>query len=149
MQPASKNQLNRQKQRAKSVVWAELLFVFLPLIVMAMILSYKENLSKILLIPEWSFATAVLTGQAIVKFVAGLVHREKKPPWQKVVLPLSILIVMILVPSLILLALILLSEEPPKSLIVGQFILFFLSVIVSLTFGGLGEEYHEEVSQKS
>ena len=49
---------------------SELLFVFLPFIVIAITLAHQGELGSILSIPEWSIVTAVITGQAIVKFAS-------------------------------------------------------------------------------
>lgn len=114
--------------RAALSATTELLFVILPFIVIAITLAHRDQFRTIVALPEWSIVSAVITGQAIVKFASmgfgRKVHREG------VTLMLSALLVCLLVPVLIILAIALTSDKMSTSLEVSQGILFLLSSCV-------------------
>lgn len=107
---------------------SELLFVFLPFIVIAITLAHQGELGSILSIPEWSIVTAVITGQAIVKFASFGIGRTAVHK-QNIVLILSILLVCLLVPILVILAIVLTSSKISITLKATQAVFFGLGII--------------------
>ena len=83
---------------------AELFFVLLPFIVLAIVFVYENSLSEIIYISEWSFAASILLGQALIKFVIRMMEisgkRRRKPNLDKVTAFISGFIVLLFVPSL-------------------------------------------------
>lgn len=138
--------------RAFSMLGAELLFILLPFVVTGIIFSSKGDFSKLLYIPEWSLAASVLIGQAMVKFISGILANRTSysASWERVALAISFLIVVCLVPALIVLSLILVAATPSNGLALLQVLLFILGIIVFFTFGGGGETLmrHKEGSGK-
>ncbi|HZS45220.1 MAG TPA: hypothetical protein VFC63_08980 [Blastocatellia bacterium] len=127
-----------------SILIAEMLFVILPLLVTGIVLEYKGQFHTLLDSSEWSFATAILFGQALTKFVSGLVSGKIRLEWQRVILLFTVLIVLGLVPSLMVLTLVLVSESTGlgamgQGLRLTQMLLFVLGLGGYIVFGGLGE----------
>lgn len=120
-------------------LWAELLFTFLPFLITFIVLFYQGEILGLLFIPEWSLASAILSGQSIVKFIQSLLKYGKELNLGIVAFIISTLIVILLAPSLIVLSLILISSEPVWWLAIAQIIFFSLSLISFLILGHAGE----------
>src|SRR5947207_3088932 len=93
---------------------AEILFVVLPLLVIAIVFVSRAHAGSIWLSVEWSFAASVLLGQAVVKLIRALVERGGFHG-ERVGLIAAVILVLGLVPSLVVLSLILLREPDPPS----------------------------------
>lgn len=121
-------------------VTGELLFVLLPLIVIAIIrVNAGSSMRELLSVPEWSFGTAVLMGQALVKLVSGVAAQQPTARWQLVALIVSAMVVLGLVPSLIVLSLMLTIASPGGALVGLQIALFLSGVVVFCVIGALGQ----------
>src|SRR6266852_7193375 len=79
----------------------EALFAVLPLGVVAIVLRH-EPIWSILGSPEWSFAAAILAGQALVKFVHGIARAPGGDP-NRVGFAVALIIVLAVAPCLIVL----------------------------------------------
>jgi hypothetical protein len=124
---------------ALSGTLAELLFVALPLIVLSVVGVLRNKMVwEIVSNPEWSFAAAILFGQAAVRFVSGAA-RHGAENWQRVVLAISLILVVGLVPSLVVMTLVLLSEAPAVALVWSQMGFFAAGAIAFLAFGSAGD----------
>jgi len=119
---------------AIGVFVTEILFVMVPVIVLAMIHLYKGAGQNIWSIPEWSFIAAVLFGQAIPRmfYVLDEAGRPFNPKTTSAVA--AIVIVLGLIPSLLILIFLALSDNPSRWLIFGQLIMFILSILTLLIF---------------
>ncbi len=111
----------------------EWLFAMLPIIVIMIVMAHLEKLSLMAHSPEWSFGAAVLAGQTIARFVAGI-HYAGKISLDRVLLGISVIIVGIVVPANIILVLVILSIESESRhvsdlLSVMQILLFCISSI--------------------
>lgn len=121
-------------------VIAELLFVILPFIVLTIVVAYRsQGVIHLLTVPDWSLGAAVLIGQSIVKLVAGVTADGRQRPWERTALLVSVLIVLLLVPSLVVLALMQIAENPPTWMVVLQLLLFFAGAVTFLMFGTVGQ----------
>lgn len=141
----NKDNTNRKSSKSvNSVIWGEFLFVILPLLVTSMVFKFQGNFLNVFALPEWSFASAIMAGQAIIRFVSGLVSVSEKIEWRRVILPLSLLITCVLTPSLVILSLLLVSKNPSNSLITTQLVLFFIASITYLSYAGYGEELFQK-----
>ena len=131
------------------VLLTELLFIFLPLVVLLIVSTLATNeFVKIFSKTEWAFVTAILFGQSIVKLVGGLLSSHENVHWPRPVLVIAGIIVIGLVPSLIIMTLIAISPEPSLSLIFTQLVLFIFSVICFIVFGGVGQSYFMKSEKK-
>ncbi len=121
----------------------ELIFAILPLLVLTLVFIYLgKDVPSVLGSPEWSFGAAVLFGQAIVRFVSGMI-RSGRADTEMVALFVSVLLVLGLVPSLAVLALVLHAHEGPSHLVptwlvITQIVQFAGGIVVYLWFGGMG-----------
>ncbi len=117
---------------------AELMFALLPLLVITIVMIFKEQGGRAFASPEWSFGSAILCGQALVKFVAGL-SKVGKPSWQRVSFAVAALFVFGVVPALIVLALMIVAgEHAPMWLVRVQVVIFVISMIEFFVFGTVG-----------
>ena len=135
-----------EKERNEwNIMWSiisELLFILLPLIVITIVMLHKGNdFWKILSSVEWSFATAILFGHAVVKLVSGST-KSNNWMWERVALAVATIVVILLVPSLIILVLILSSDNPTTGLVWSQIVLFVIGCFVFIFVGGAG---HSEI----
>jgi hypothetical protein len=123
---------------------AEVAFAVLPLLVVLMVLVYTTRPCEFLSSPEWSFGAAILFGQGLVKFVAGLARIGAAAPGP-VALVVTLVVLLGLVPSLLVLTMTLNSAETKDHveswLRISQVALFLLSAPTYLLLGTLGEEW--------
>lgn len=119
---------------ARIILLSEYLFVFLPFIVIAIVKIYNSKIDEFLHAPDWSFASSILFGQLLVKFVAGSVIREGVQ-WQRIVLIISMIFVLGLVPSLIVLVLMLIDNGQSQFLVTMQ-LLFFVTATIAYFYLG-------------
>jgi cytochrome c oxidase subunit IV len=125
-------------------VFADILFILLPLLVIALVSIHKcSTLWNFLSSPEISFAAAIMIGQTIVKFVSG-VSVYGANIWERIAVMVAAMIVIFLVPTLIVLALIMTSVAPAPWLVWTQLIYFILSVLLFATLGSIGSSLIKE-----
>ncbi|MEA2337747.1 MAG: hypothetical protein QOE82_1754 [Thermoanaerobaculia bacterium] len=114
------------------VVASELLFIALPLVVISIVeFHHNGGWTALFNSSEWSFAAAVLFGQAVVKMIsvaAGGAIKERATFFG------ALTMVFGLVPSLVVLALILIDKTPTTGLRFAQIALFLLGVLVYTWF---------------
>jgi len=120
-------------------ILSELLFVLLPLLVLLIVFIHTgKGLWNLMASPELSFASAILMGQTIVKFVSGTSIAGTRS-WERIAFTVSIIIVLGLVPSLIILSLVLTTTNVSSGLVWAQVAFFIISVLVFIALGGAGQ----------
>ena len=125
------------------LVAAELAFLLGPFVVIGFAYFYKGDLHDVLYTPYWSIASAVLIGQALVRFIVRMLQSNAHDPsiaWERVTLVFSLLIVLVLIPSLVVLLLVLISTQPSTYLAVAQLILFVLAFSLYLVLGWISQD---------
>lgn len=122
---------------------AEWLFAILPLIVLTIVMAHLGRLSTVLESAEWSFGASVLTGQSVVRFVAGAL-KARKLALPRVLLVISAVFVLVVVPSNTILALVVAGEanrEPVSSLMAttqaGLFVIASVLFVLVAAFAHL------------
>lgn len=130
------------KSKAKASIFAEALFVFLPLIVMGIVFLIKGCFLDIFSEAEWSFAAAVLSGQTIVR-LSGIVASRGPAEGNYLSLLLASIIVLILVPSLIVLVFVLITDPVPARLAAAQIVLFVVALAAFFFLGLVGDVIRE------
>jgi hypothetical protein len=128
---------------ARIILLSEYLFVFLPFIVIAIVKIYSSQLDEFLKAPDWSFASSILFGQLLVKFVAGSIIREKVQ-WQRITLIISMIFVLGLVPSLVVLALMLIDNGQSQFLVVMQLTFFIIATVAYFLLGSTAQSMMEK-----
>jgi hypothetical protein len=107
---SSRNGSRNKGGLALSSASAELLFVVLPFIVIGIALAHEGLFRTIVFIPEWSIVSAVIVGQAIVRFASVGIGRANIKR-ENSVLVLAALLVCLLAPILTVLAIVLTSPN--------------------------------------
>src|SRR5262245_12251938 len=127
-------------------VFAELLFVLLPFVVTAIVFAYKGQASKLLSMSEWSIAASVLIGQALVRVTSAVVSITVSKTkirykyiggWEAIAFLMSLIIVLLLVPSLLVLSFVMMSENVSTKLIILQRTLFIIGLVLYFGFGSI------------
>jgi hypothetical protein len=123
---------------------AEVAFAVLPLLVVLMVLIHSRRSAHLFASPEWSFGTAILFGQALMKFISGLA-RGGEAATGPVRLIVALVVVFGLAPSLMVLTMTLQSSEaqidPAIWLQIAQVLLFLAAAIMYLLLGTIGEAW--------
>jgi len=121
-------------------IGSELLFIILPLVVVPLVVYRKQQpVMQISSSPEWTFAAAILFGQAAVKMIS--VAAAGAIPERASALAAAAIVVG-LVPSLTVLTFVLLDEKSSMALRVPQIFLFVLAVVVYVLFAASAEYEH-------
>jgi hypothetical protein len=121
-----------------SLLVSEVLFIILPLIVLAIVLTYQRKSFELFHTPEWSFISTIIFGQILLKIIAAALS-SKDFQWQRIVFTAAFLIVLGIVPSLLILTLVLVSDTPSNTLAIAQLVLCFVSIILFFLLGGAGQ----------
>ena len=146
MMPISKRTEHIYTRSVFPSILAELLFVLLPLLVIALItLEGGTSTREILGAREWSIGTSVLFGQGLVKFAAGIAIEKTPARKDVIVLVVSGVVVLGLAPALVVLSLVVMTAQPGTLLIITQLLLFLLAVIAFCVLGSLGHELQAPV----
>ena len=117
----------------------EMLFIVLPLIVLAIVFSFRGHGGDVLSSVEWSFGASILFGQSIVKLIRSMAEKGGFHAGRVTLLAAGVL-VLGLVPSLVVLSMFLVQEPtPPTTLMVAaQGVLFVLSFFCFLVCAMVG-----------
>ena len=131
---------------------SELLFTLLPFVAALLVHAHKGNVGSIFSKSEWAMASAVLSGQAIVKFVVAFVDNVSEGNRLSrgaLALIVAAMIVFLLSTSLICLALIEVSSGESKAvpvwLIALQIALFFISAFSFFILGGIKKSLAQRI----
>ncbi len=112
-----------------------------------MALVHANRPYKFFATPEWSFGTAILFGQALVKFISGVAHGGRAAAGA-VALAVALVVVFGLVPSLFVLSIILETVEANKSVQLWlqylQVILFIVAASTYVVLGAVGESWYKK-----
>ena len=130
---------NREKERERSrlIVYGEVAFFILPFFIILVVAHRKNDLDLILHSPDWSLGSMMVVGQALVRFVAGLIKDSGKKSWEASYLWIIALLFLVL---FFLTNYILQLGEPPKPIgSLFQVCFFFISIVIYLIFGGIGQ----------
>lgn len=134
------------------VVVTEALFILLPFVVIAIVLSSRGQLSRFAYRPEWAIAAAILSGLSLVRFAAGLLQgnvANSGLSWERVMLIFSLVVVFAFVPSLLVLSLVLVSGAASQYVALAQIGLFVLALFLFVALGWLGQQFLEDARTTS
>lgn len=126
--------------RAFLAVGAEVVLSLVPIIVLVLVVVVMRPTQHATLFaePEWSFISAVLFAQAIVRFVAGASSLPTGSRWESVIFAVALLFTFGVVPSLAILIFVLLTHEPPTWLQWLQIVFFLLAIACFWIMGTVG-----------
>lgn len=112
---------------------AEWIFAMLPLVVVSIVMANLGKLSEIYTSPEWAFGAAILSAQALYRFVGG-VARARKISLERMLLGVALLLVAVVGPANMILVLVVMSEMKdhavPHGLAVAQSVFFWVTSIL-------------------
>jgi hypothetical protein len=130
----------------------ELLFVLVPLLVLMFVLRANHYpWSRVFASEEWSFASVILMGQAVAKYVIRSIGHPAVQR-DRAGLVVAALIVLGLIPSVTILMIVLDSypKEPSDTLVGMQLFGFAAAVTCFMWFGTLvGAAYHQRSAPRA
>lgn len=120
---------------------AEWIFAVLPLVVISIVMASLGKLHTIGESPEWAFGAAILSAQALYRFVGG-VARARKISLDRMLLGVALLLVGVVGPANVLLVLVVVAEmrdkAVPHGLALAQAILFWLASLLFVVLAAAG-----------
>lgn len=135
---------NKVYSNARITLLSEYLFILLPFIVIGMVKLYKSSLGDFFAAADWSFASAILFGQAIVKIVsAGVINKNSTSP--RIVLIVTLLFIIGVTPCLVLIAIILLNDANSIYIMLTQVILYIIATSMFFWIGSAAHVMIDEV----
>lgn len=137
--------MNKAESNAKLIIFIELLFSILPLIIISILhIALNKPLKEIFYSTDISFVSVTVFGQTVIRFMSGIAKSQTKKNWQKIAFISSLLFILGVVPSIIYLILIYLNVLSSKIVYFLQLIWFFLSVVCYWVIGTIGQMYLDE-----
>lgn len=137
--------MNKAESNAKLIIFIELLFSILPLIIISILhIALNKPLKEIFYSTDISFVSVTVFGQTVIRFMSGIAKSQTKKNWQKIAFISSLLFILGVVPSIIYLILIYLNVLSSKIVYFLQLICFFLSVVCYWVIGTIGQMYLDE-----
>ncbi len=129
---------------ALAAACAELCFALLPLLVLVLVKFYMHNsLREVLASAEWSFGSAILSGQTLVRLVTGLSRGLPHNP-TRLALVVAGFFVFAIVPALVVLALVIVADaHVPRWLVILQVCVFATSSSAFVVLGSIGHLWGE------
>lgn len=128
--------MNKAESNAKLIIFIELLFSILPLIIIFILhIALNKPLKEIFYSTDISFVSVAVFGQTVIRFMSGIAKSQTKKNWQKIAFISSLLFILGVVPSIIYLILIYLNVLSSKIVYFLQLIWFFLSVVCYWVIG--------------
>lgn len=126
--------MNKAESNAKLIIFIELLFSILPLIIISILhIALNKPLKEIFYSTDISFVSVTVFGQTVIRFMSGIAKSQTKKNWQKIAFISSLLFILGVVPSIIYLILIYLNVLSSKIVYFLQLIWFFF--VCSLLLG--------------
>ena len=137
--------MNKAESNAKLIIFIELLFSILPLIIIFILhIALNKPLKEIFYSTDISFVSVAVFGQTVIRFMSGIAKSQTKKNWQKIAFISSLLFILGVVPSIIYLILIYLNVLSSKIVYFLQLIWFFLFVVCYWVIGTIGQMYLDE-----
>ena len=127
---------NFERESLKSII-IDLLFTFLPLVVLILIRILTLKCENIFLRSDISFISMILFGQTVIKLFTGISENENRKKTIELVFTISLIISFGLVPSIVILVIIEIGYGN-KPIFISQIIWLLSSVCVYLFFGTIG-----------
>lgn len=111
--------------------YSDILFVLMPFILVLTIKLFREEVLTVLASPEFSLASAVLAGLAVVKLMMALASHDRMSRFrERLVFMVAATTFMLLMPSLLLAAVGVALEQPPMFLVYVQPVLLIVAIAV-------------------
>ena len=133
---------------------AEWLFAMFPLVVVAIVTAYIGHSSLLLKSPEWAFGAAILSAQALFRFVGGIA-RARRIALDRVLLGVAVILVAVVGPANVVLVLVVISDLNERTtargglsdgLIVSQAIFFVLASALFIVLAAVANLWNQRTA---
>lgn len=125
------------ERKIRNTIIVDLIFSFLPVIVLVAIKLLKCSRENFFLRSDWSYISMILYGQTLIKLFTGIIQNMNEKDSSLMILQVSCILSFGLIPSILFLVLIEIGKNN-IAIIICQFIWLIGSVIIYFIFGGLG-----------
>ncbi len=137
--------MNKSESNAKLIIFIELLFSALPLIIVFILhIALKKPLKEIFYSTDISFISVAVFGQTVIRFMSGIAKSQTKKNWQRIAFISSLLFIVGVVPSVSYLIIIYSNNAVSKIVYWLQFIWFVLAMFSYWIIGTIGQMYLDE-----
>lgn len=127
--------MDKRVAKAMPPIISEYIFAFLPMLILVIASAISGDCASIYLTKDWSFVTILLFGQIMIKFNTGMIMLGKSSNLENANLFNSILICILLIPSVLIFCGLCFVKEPPHWLYLAQMIFFVIASFMYFTFG--------------
>lgn len=125
------------ERKIRNTIIVDLIFSFLPVIVLVAIKLLTCSRENFFLRSDWSYISMILYGQTLIKLFTGIIQNMNEKDSSLMILQVSCILSFGLIPSILFLVLIEIGKNN-IAIIICQFIWLIGSVIIYFIFGGLG-----------
>jgi len=125
-----------------------------PLVVVAIVTAYIGHSSLLLKSPEWAFGAAILSAQALFRFVGGIA-RARRIALDRVLLGVAVILVAVVGPANVVLVLVVISDLNERTtargglsdgLIVSQAIFFVLASALFIVLAAVANLWNQRTA---
>lgn len=135
-----------KKNKAVLVIISEIIFTVMPVLIVISIKLYKNEMSEIFKITDWSFLAIIFMGQSLIKFIIGISSNKNIKETNIIMFITTLLIVLGLIPPIIIFVMISLSTTEYLCLYILQAGCFILSVIIYFIIGSVSQILIENIT---
>ena len=125
------------ERKIRNTIIVDLIFSFLPVIVLVAIKLLTCRRENFFLRSDWSYISMILYGQTLIKLFTGIIQNMNEKDSSLMILQVNCILSFGLIPSILFLVLIGIGKNN-IAIIICQFIWLIGSVIIYFIFGGLG-----------
>ena len=137
--------MSKMESNAKLIIFIELLFSALPLIIVFILhIASNKSLKDMFYSTDISFVSVAVFGQTVIRFMSGIAKSQTKKNWQKIAFLSSLLFIVGVVPSVCFLVIIYLSEKVSEIVYWLQIIWLILAMLSYWIIGTIGQMYLDE-----
>lgn len=127
------------------------MFAMLPLVVVSIVMASLGKAGHIFESPEWAFGAAILSAQALYRFVGGIA-RARKISLDRMLLGVALLLVGVVGPSHVVLVVVVIAETGDKGvsqgLAIAQTVFFWLASLLFILLAAAGNLWSTEKAKR-
>lgn len=132
-----KNESLKFERKIRNTIIVDLIFTFLPVIVLLAIKLLTCDYENFFVRSDWSYISMILYGQTLIKLFTGIIQNMNEKDSSLMILQVSCILTFGLIPSILFLVLIEINILN-LVVIILQFVWLIGGVIIYFIFGGLG-----------
>ena len=129
----------KAKKRAYRFSISDLIFSLLPALILFITRLSTFKFDDLLTRSDWSYVALILFGQALIKFIYGVIENRSNKSSSTIVLIAVVIFCLGCIPTALILVLIEISTKTNFVLVVLQHIMLVLAMIIYFIFNSIGQ----------